>query len=169
MVILKYANIVVFINLFTACDRTKKFKEVDKKTNKSRTEKLKYLEIYSTDYQVKKGKSNFIVDVTITVTNKSNKKIFWFKVLVNIYSNGQLTHSIIYTPNYYPAKDGKMYYRVLAPKQTGIFTFTLGEQYNIKEKPTNVVVTLYEIGDNLDIFKKIRVNPKKYFIPYTPE
>ncbi len=151
-----------------SCDRTKKFQEVNKKTTESRTEKLKYLEIYNTDYQVRKGRHAYIVDATITVVNKSNKKIYWFKVLVNIYCNGRLTHSIIYTPNYYPGKDGKMYYRVLYPNQTGIFRIILGEQYNIRQKPSSIVVRMYEVGDNLDIFKKIRVNPDKYFIPYKP-
>ena len=62
-----------------------------------------------------------------------------------------------------------MYYRILLPKQTGIFRIILGEQYNIKSQPNNVNITLFEVGDSIEIFKKIRVNPEKYFIPYTPE
>ena len=162
--------IVTFLVFFVSCNtRKEKFQKVNKETIENKQEKLKYLKITNTNYTVKKGKKNYILDATIQVTNVSNKKIYWFKVLVNIYSNGKLTHSIIYTPNYYPAKDGKMYYRILSPRQTGLFRIILGEQYNIKTEPNNVVITLFEVGDNIDIFKKIRVNPKKYFIPYTPE
>ncbi len=161
---------VIFIFLFLSCEtRKERFEKVDKQTIETKQKKLKFLKIVDTNFKVKKGKKNYIVDATIQVTNVSNKKIYWFKVLVNIFSNGKLTHSIIYTPNYYPGKDGKMYYRILLPKQTGVFRIILGEQYNISFEPNNVVITLYEVGDNLDIFKKIRVNPKKYFIPYTPE
>ncbi len=169
-VLLIWFIIFFCLNLIFSCkSRNERFKEVNKKTIETKAEKLKYLKITNTNYTVKKGHVNYILDATIQVTNVSNKKIYWFKVLVNIFANGRLTHSIIYTPNYYPGKDGKMYYRILEPKQTGIFRILLGEQYNIKEKPNNVVITLFEVGDNLDIFKKIRVNPKKYFIPYTPE
>ena len=159
---------ITFI-LYSCNSRHKKFKEVNKKTTETKLEKLKYLKLISSNYEVKKGGKNYIVIATIQVTNVSNKKIYWFKVLVNIFANGKLTHAIVYTPNYYPGKDGKMYYRILFPKQTGIFKIVLGEQYNISEKPNNVIINLYEVGDSIEIFKKIRVNPKKYFIPYTPE
>ena len=155
--------------IFSCDTRTKKFQEVNSKTTEAKQKKLKYLKITNTDYKATRGAKNYILDATITVTNVSDRKIYWFKVLINIFSNGKLTHSIIYTPNYYPGKDGKMYYRVLLPKQTGIFRIILGEQYNIKENPSSVVINLFEVGDNIDIFKKIRVNPEKYFIPYTPE
>ena len=159
----------IILFLYSCNARHKKFKEVNKKTTKTKLEKLKYLKLISSNYEIKKGRKNYIVIATIQVTNVSNKKIYWFKVLVNIFANGKLTHAIVYTPNYYPGKDGKMYYRILFPKQTGIFKIILGEQYNISEKPNNVIVNLYEVGDSIKIFKKIRVNPEKYFIPYTPE
>ncbi len=155
--------------LFVSCDRTKKIREINKQTTEEKLKKVKYLEIYASHYDVKKGSNGYIIDATINVANKTNKKIYWFKVLVNIYENGKLTHSIVYTPNYYMEKDGKNYYHVLGPKQNGIFRIYIGDNYNIKNYPTNVTFSIFEVGDSIEIFKKVRANPKKYFIPYTPK
>ena len=166
---LKYVSFFfLLVFMLLSCDRTKSFQEVNKKTSENRIKKLSYLEIYDSHYTVKKGTKFYIVDATITVINKSNKNIYWFKVLVNIYENGKITHAIVVTPNYYMEKDGKNYYHYLAPKQTGVFRIHLGETYGIKSYPNSVTFSIFEVGDSVDIIKKVRDNPKKYFIPYRP-
>jgi hypothetical protein len=160
----------VFLLLFIVCGcREKKFKEVDKKRTEERTRRIKYINVYNVNYNsVKKGEFyNVIVD--FYANNVSEKKVYWFQVLVNIYSKGKLTHSVLYTPNYYEKKGTNVkYYRILAQGQTGKFRIVLASSYKIKEPPDLVRLEVFDVGDNIDIFKKIRVNPDKYFIPYSP-
>ncbi len=173
--VMKYRNIlkffiffIILLSFFT-CSRKEKFKETNKKRTEVRTERAKYIKIYNVNYTVKKGQKYYWLTVTFYANNSSDKTIYWFKVLVNVFSKGRLTHSIVYTPNYYKGKNTNIkYYHTLAPDQTGQFKIILGSSYKIKEKPDYVKVVTFDAGDNLDIFKNIRVNPDKYFIPYTP-
>ena len=157
-----------FILNLTAC-REKKFREVDKKRTEQRIERIKYINIYNVNYTSRKTGKFYTVFVELYANNISNKNIYWFQVLVNIFSKGKLTHSIIYTPNYYKKRGSDIkYYRILAPKQSGKFKIILGNSYKIESAPDLVKLEVFDVGDNIDIFKKIRVNPKKYFIPYSP-
>ena len=156
------------ITCFSSC-RGKKFQDVDKKHNEERTSKIGYINIYNVNFNTSQGKKYFIVDINFYANNKSDKTVYWFQVLIDIYSGGKLTHSIIYTPNYYKGKNTDIkYYHTLAPGQTGQFRVILGENYKIKNNPDYVKVNTFAVGDNINIFKKIRVNPDKYFIPYIP-
>ena len=159
---------VFLITSFYGC-REKKFREVDKKRTEQREKRIKYINVYNVNYTSSKAGEFYNIFVDFYANNVSNKKIYWFQVLVNIYSGGKLTHSILYTPNYYEKKGSNVkYYRVLSPGQTGKFKIVLSGSYKIKNPPDLIRLEVFDVGDNIDIFKKIRVNPKRYFIPYSP-
>ena len=156
------------ITCFSSC-RGKKFQDVDKKHTEKRTSKIGYINIYNVNFNTSQGKKYFIVDINFYANNKSKNTVYWFQVLIDIYSGGKLTHSIIYTANYYKGKNTDIkYYHTLAPGQTGQFRIILGENYKISAIPEYVKVTTFAVSDNLDTFKKTRANPNKYFIPYIP-
>ncbi len=160
-------SFLLILNL-TAC-REKKFRDVDKKRTEQREKRIKYINVYNVNYTSRKTGKFYTVFIDLYANNVSKKNIYWFQVLVNIFSKGKLTHSIIYTPNYYVKKGSNIkYYRILSPGQTGKFKIILGSSYKIASSPDLVRVEVFDVGDNIDIFKKIRVNPKKYFIPYSP-
>ena len=160
--------IILCILPATAC-RQKKFKEVNHKRTAERERRINYVEVYNVDFDSQKIGNGYNLYITFYVKNKSDKKIYWFQVLINIYSKGELTHSIIYTPNYYKRKGSDIsYYRVLSPGQVAKMKIVLGSSYKIIKKPDIVKLIVFDAGDNIDIFKKIRVNPDKYFILYTP-
>ena len=165
----KFITLFFIFLLLISCSRQGKFEETNKKRTATRTERAKYINIFNVNYTAKKGKKYYYLIITFFANNTTNKTIYWFQVLVNICSQGRLTHSIIETPNYYKGKNTNIkYYHTLAPGQTGQFKIILGESYKIKNSPDYVKIVPFDASDNLKIFKKIRVNPDKYFIPYTP-
>ncbi|GEM_PF-6362581 len=159
--------LIFILTFFTTSCRDEKLKNIALQHNQDRAEKSKYLQIYNVTHESFKGKENYILKVNFYVNNSSDKTIYWFQVNLDVFSGGVLTHSIIHTPNYYSRKNSTIkYYHTLAPKQTGHFQITLEENYKILSPPDKINITVYEVGDNIDVFKKIRVNPDKYFTPY---